>query len=186
MGLSVVHGIVEKMAGHIDISSAIGVGTEITISFPAISETSYLTDYDTDISLSITKGEEHILLVDDEEPVLQMTKKYLQKEGYTVTAEADPFNALKIFKNSQTSIDLVISDVSMPGMTGDELAVKILKINPKLPIILCTGYSENVTRDYIQQLGIKTLINKPIMPKELARMIRHILDKEKPPVKNSV
>lgn len=176
MGLSVVHGIIENMSGSICVSSKLGEGSEFTIYWP-VADSNYQPDSVVKESInSSTSGSEKILLVDDEDAVLHMTQKALQKKGYEVTAINSPIKALSIFRDAPNKFDLVMTDVSMPGMTGDDLAVELLNIRPELPIILCTGYSEKITPSLAEELGIKAIFIKPLMPRDLVSKVRTVLD----------
>lgn len=181
MGLSVVHGIIKNMDGSITVSSTLGSGTEIKIFLPITENEIDTPQINTDSDSESSAGSEKILLVDDEEAVLKVTQKALQKRGYSVIATTSPLEALDTFRESPDSFDMVISDVSMPRLTGDQLATELLKIQPDLPVILCTGFSDRITPDLIENLGITAIFNKPILLKELVRKIRLILDQTKAP-----
>lgn len=120
----------------------------------------------------MSPGDEHILLVDDEQPILDMEKQTLKRLGYTVTAENNPNNALDVFRKTPHAFDLVITDMSMPGMSGKELTSKLLEIRSDIPVILCTGFSETMTPEAVKKLGIREVIMKPVLLKDLSCAIR--------------
>ena len=176
LGLSVVHGIVKRHGGEITVKSEIGRGTTFVVYLPAFESSS---DTITEGPQEFLTGSEKILYVDDEEPIVTAGVQILKKLGYTVTGKTQSLDALKTFKQSPEHFDLVISDLTMPNMTGIDLAKGILEIRPDIPIILITGFSETITRDKAKQLGIRDLIMKPTLTAELSQTIRRILDTEK-------
>ncbi|MBN2695672.1 response regulator [bacterium] len=171
MGLSVVLGIVKNHLGAIDLYTEEGKGSEFKIYFPLIKERpkEYIKKNN-----SIIGGNEKILLVDDEESLLKIEKKILQKLGYTVFDFSNPINALEYFKQHVLKIDLVISDLTMPKMSGEELSVEISKLS-ETPIIICTGFSNQTDSSNIK--NIKKYIEKPLTIEVLAFSIRDILSK---------
>jgi len=173
MGLSVVHGIVKRHGGGIHIDSGIGRGTTFEIFFPAIDMAPESED---NTENTIPRGTETILFLDDEASLVNLNRQRLERLGYTVIPETDPSKALTIFCNDPDKIDLVITDMTMPGMTGDQLAQAILETRPGMPIILCTGYSEKISDARAQDLGIGKYIEKPIGTDILASSIREVLD----------
>ncbi|MCF8131135.1 MAG: transporter substrate-binding domain-containing protein [Deltaproteobacteria bacterium] len=175
MGLSVVHGIVKRHGGGIHIDSGTGRGTTFEIFFPAIDMASESEDNSEN---TIPRGTETILFLDDEASLVNLNRQRLERLGYTVIPETDPSKALAIFCNDPDKIDLVITDMTMPGMTGDQLAQAILETRPGMPIILCTGYSEKISDARAQDLGIGKYIEKPIGTDILASSIREVLDGE--------
>lgn len=110
----------------------------------------------------LPRGIERILVVDDEPPILKVTGSILMRQGYRVTTESDGERALKRFKSDPDAYDLVLSDVTMPKMTGDRLAAEILAIRPDIPAVLCTGYSQIITAKLLKSLGVRALVSKPI------------------------
>ena len=111
-----------------------------------------------------------------ETQIIQMIEKMLQKLSYQVSAFTDSLKALKAFKGNPAGYDLVISDLTMPELTGDRMATELLAIRADIPVILCTGFSELITADEAQALGIRQLINKPVVMTQLAEVVRHVLD----------
>ena len=187
MGLSVVHGIVTKMNGCIQVNSSPGKGTEFNIYFPIKPEHLLSNTEKTLFPPSLYPGTERILLVDDDEAILSMVKKALEIQGYNVTAKNKPREALKTFATTPDAFDMVISDMSMPGMSGDILAANMLELRPDVPILLCTGFSEKITPERAKKMGIKDLLMKPVLLPELAQTIRTILDEmaDSKPTKNT-
>jgi PAS domain S-box-containing protein len=175
MGLSVVHGIVKSHGGAITVKSSPGQGTIFSIFLPAAEAVS-ITPEDS-VQLMVT-GTEHILFVDDEDFQADLGKRLLARLGYRVTARTDSREALGLFSQKPDDFDLVITDMTMPAMTGDVLAAKIISIRPDIPVIVCTGYSEKIDREFIKKIGIKELAMKPLAMKDLAEMIRRVLDEK--------
>lgn len=121
-------------------------------------------------------GTEKILFVDDEDFQADIGQKMLTRLGYRVTARTSSAEALKVFRQNPDEFDLVITDMTMPTMTGDVLARKLLAVRPDIPIIACTGYSEKISPEIIQEIGIKELAMKPVVMTDIAQMIRRVLD----------
>lgn len=173
LGLAVAHGIVESYGGTIRVESEVGKGSVFRLFFPlteeeALVETAALED--------LPKGTEAILFVDDEPGITRVAKKNLEGFGYTVTISESSSEALAMFRENPEKFDLVISDVTMPNMTGDFFARELLKIKPQLPIILCSGFSKHVSEENARELGVKAFVQKPLMKAELATVIRQVLD----------
>ena len=182
LGLSVVHGIVRSHGGGISVSSIVGEGTKFEIYLPQISTASPQPGIDT--LEPIPLGNEHIMLIDDEESIVQMETSLLENLGYKVTGMTSSNEALAIFESQPDDIDLIISDMTMPHMTGAELAIKFLNIRPNMPIILCTGFSEIINEEKAREIGIQAYIKKPVHRKDLAIAVRRTLDSSmnSPPV----
>ncbi|MFH2132936.1 MAG: PAS domain S-box protein [bacterium] len=174
LGLSVVRGIVKSHSGQIMLKSAPGEGTEFTIYFPAsLSQTETLVSGSKPLK---TRGNERILVVDDEEEIAFFQKEALKQLGYTVTIKSDSREALELFQMEPSAFDLVVTDMTMPHITGYQLSLQLLKIRPELPVILCTGYSETVDEEKALAVGIKRFLMKPIDQDDLAAAIRDVLD----------
>ena len=173
MGLAVVHGIVKGHGGSIHVESAVAEGTRFDILFPvvkrqAISETEELK--------ALPTGNETILCVDDEQSLIELGKNMLKKLGYRVEARTLPVEAIELFKAAPDTFDLVISDMTMPAMTGVSLAKKLMQIRPQIPVIICTGYSEQIDESRAKELGIRGFLMKPFTIRELSKTVRKVLD----------
>lgn len=175
MGLAIVHGIVKSYDGFITCHSEVGMGTVFKINLPALSGQNL---QETEKVEMPPVGTEHILLIDDEPMLVELGKTMLERLGYTVTARTNSFEALTTFKNQPETFDGVITDQTMPGMTGLDLARRMLQIRPDLPIILCTGYSSIISEEKAKTMGIKGFALKPIAMKDIAALIRKVLDEK--------
>jgi PAS domain S-box-containing protein len=173
MGLSVVHGIVKSLKGDIKVYSRPGSGSVFHILLPRVSGTSIEQQ---DSAAEIPHGHESILLVDDEQMLLDVGMRLLNSLGYTVTALHNPVEALELFTQDPAVFDAVITDQTMPDMTGFELARLVLQIRPDIPVILCTGYSDLVTSRSAREAGIRDFIIKPLDRLTIAQTLRRVLD----------
>ena len=173
MGLAVVHGIVKHYEGEITVESSVGRGTKFNVYLPLID--SEIADADSS-GAELLFGRERILYIDDEIDLISPVKAMLAKLGYTVTADNSSINALEYFKNNPDNIDLVITDQTMPGMTGKELITQIRAINPDIPVILCTGYSDQIDEESAFAMGISAFIYKPFIISDISKTIREVLD----------
>jgi PAS domain S-box-containing protein len=178
MGLAIAHGIVKSYGGLISCYSQPGEGTVFHVFLPVSQEVQQRPAVDSVGDLH--HGSERILLVDDEKLIVEVGKTVLESLGYTVLAVTDSGQALAIFREAPQAFDLIITDQTMPGMTGGELAEKMLQIRPELPIILTTGYSTIMTRERALELGIREFVYKPLSQKEIAGLIRSIFDSQQP------
>lgn len=173
MGLAVVHGIVQSHGGHILVESGREAGTKFKLFFPA---TDAAMDPAEEQHEDIPRGTERILFVDDDESLAQLGTLQLESLGYHVTAQTNPQKALEMFRSNPDRFDLIITDMTMPGMTGDRLIAEILGIRPNLPAILCTGFSERIDEERALMLGAREYALKPVGRKQLAMIIRKVLD----------
>ena len=173
LGLSVVHGIVKQHDGHITVESEPGRGSTFTIYFPQIAGE---LEADAPSDDEIPTGSERILFVDDEEMLVDMGEDILAELGYDVTSRMSSREALALFRLDPSRFDLVITDQTMPEMTGVELAKEVLAIRADMPIIMCTGFSYVVDADKAKAAGIKAFAMKPLTKKEIAKTIRKVLD----------
>jgi PAS domain S-box-containing protein len=174
MGLSTVHGIVKSHGGAIKVYSDPGKGTVFYVYFPMIEKK---PDESKIVSAgTIQKGCERILLVDDQEQIVFMVKQTLERLGYKVAARTSSVDALEAFRAGSDRFDLVITDMTMPNMTGVELATKLLEIRPDIPIILCTGFSDLTDVNKAKAIGIREFLMKPIVKDQIASSIRKVLD----------
>ncbi|WP_051327395.1 PAS domain-containing sensor histidine kinase [Desulfatibacillum aliphaticivorans] len=176
LGLASVLAIVQKLKGHISVESKVGKGSAFNVYLPIIPITQ--GDFvEKDIS-PVPKGCERLLIVDDEEAIIKMLAQMLHRLGYKVTCFLDSLKACNAFFQEPESYDLVITDLTMPKMTGLALAEKMLKIKPSLPIILFTGYSEMASSSDVEKMGVKALLSKPANIMDLGRKIREVLDEQ--------
>jgi len=177
LGLSVVHGIVQDCKGFIAVESTVGEGSTFLVYFPAIEEpTVQPVVVDREDKKTATVDNKRILVVDDEPLLVKINETRLKSRGYQVTAVSDSREALEKFRNRPDRFDLLITDQTMPGLTGAELAKAVLEIRPSLPIIMCTGHSDIVPEDMALAVGIKKYILKPLYGDELLDAVQEVLD----------
>ena len=173
MGLAVVHGIVKGHGGGIRVQSKPGKGTRFDIMFPVMGKH---MESETEELKALPTGNEHILFIDDEDTLIDLGESMLKKLGYRVETRTRPDEALESFRAAPDNYDLVISDMTMPGMTGDLLAAELMKIRADIPVIICTGYSERIDEKRARDLGIKGLVMKPFTIRSLSKTVRDALD----------
>jgi CheY-like chemotaxis protein len=173
MGLAVVHGIIKGHGGAIRIQSTPGKGTRFDILFPVMGRQ---MESETEELKALPRGNENILFIDDEETLIDLGKSMLKKLGYRVETRNHPDEALETFGTAPDKFDLVISDMTMPGMTGDSLAAEMMKIRSDIPVIICTGYSERIDEQRAKDLGVKGLMMKPFTIRSLSKTVRDVLD----------
>ncbi|MBI5557637.1 MAG: cache domain-containing protein [Deltaproteobacteria bacterium] len=176
MGLSVVHGIVRNLGGAVTVHSEPGKGSSFMVYLPVHAGRK---DREKKEDEKIPGGTEHIIFVDDEEFIVDIAEQMLQLLGYKVAGKTDSREALGYFRQHAEEVDLVITDYTMPRMTGLDLAREIRKIRPDLPILLCTGYNTGFSETEIKEAGINAFILKPVVRKELAAIVRKVLDGRK-------
>jgi DNA-binding response OmpR family regulator len=175
--MAVVHGIVKNHDGMISVDSKPGVGTEVSIYLPRI----YLESVQPERRLKEepTEGTEMILMVDDEPDILTIGEQLLKHMGYTVTTCDDPEKALDLAIDRSVHFDLVITDLTMPKVSGEDLAKYIRKNRPELPVIMFTGYTETISDDQAREMGVSRVLIKPFTMEELGRSVRQVLDRAK-------
>jgi len=173
MGLSVIHGIVKRHDGGIRVDSALGEGTVFEIYFPALER---MIEEEKEPDGEIKGGSESILFVDDEESMVDLNRQRLERLGYQVKGTTKPVEALEWFKTNPGQFDVIIADMTMPLMTGDRLTKEILTIRPEMPVIICTGYSERMSAEKAESLGVRKYLEKPIDALNLAAALREVLD----------
>ena len=173
MGLAVVHGIVESHGGMIAVDSEPGEGTTFHIFFPVIEGDEVWKPEDAE---TVPTGNERILFIDDVESIAVLGSRILERQGYQVRAIINSADALETFKASPEEFDLVVTDQTMPNMSGAELAVELLKVRPDIPIILCTGYSSKISEEKAKEIGIRKFCMKPLDRRQLAKTVRKVLD----------
>jgi PAS domain S-box-containing protein len=176
MGLSVVYGIVKNLHGAITVESELGVGSTFRVYIPKIEDTAITEGT---AKNDTPRGAEKILFIDDEEFLTDWGKAALERLGYKVTAMNNSTEALNIFLSNPSQFDLVITDQTMPGVTGVQLSKRILEVRPDIPIVLCTGYSDHVSPEASSQIGIRQFLMNPSTRQELAQTIRNILDEKR-------
>jgi len=173
MGLAVVHGIVKDHKGIIIVESELGKGTTFSIFFPIVEKEAVV---ETQTDEKLPTGNERILLIDDEEMMVKLGHQRLERLGYKVEATTDPNDGLELFRSQPNQFDLVITDLTMPKITGDKLVKEILNIRPDIPVILCTGFSEKIDEKKAKAIGAAEYVEKPLNQRDFALMIRKVLD----------
>jgi len=173
MGLAVVHGIVKSHNGAITVDSQVGKGTIFNILFPVVTEKPV---NEVKAPEEMPLGSESVLFVDDEKPIADMTQMMLIRLGYRVETRLNPIEALALFQSDPHAFDLVITDMTMPQMTGVKLSEELKDVRSDIPVIISTGHSSQVDREKAKQFGIAAYVTKPIAMKELAITIRAVLD----------
>ncbi len=176
MGLAVVHGIVKSHNGAITVASQPGKGTTFSIYFPISTKDPVTKIKSSDI---IPRGDELIIFVDDEKSIATMGGKLLKKLGYEVETKTNPTEALKLFKSNPNHFDLIITDMTMPQMSGVKLSEELKSVRSDIPVIICTGHSSLIDEEKAKTVGIEGFVMKPIVLRDIAKVIRGILDEVK-------
>jgi PAS domain S-box-containing protein len=174
LGLSVVYGIVKEYHGDIKVFSKVGKGTTIDIYLPLTDNFSGAASPES--IANYPTGRERILLIDDEEMIAELEKNLFERLGYQVTVRLSSVDALEAFRSNPDAYDLVITDMSMPNMTGEQLARELIAIKPEIPIIMCSGFSESIGRERAQAIGIKEFLMKPVTISDMSQLVRKVLD----------
>lgn len=173
LGLAVVYGIVSAHKGSIQVSSSPGKGTTFELFFPSVQ---YQKMHEPIFHEQPARGHESILFVDDEDSLVRLATQLLEKSGYRVVGYSNPLEALEQFKTDPNQFDLVITDMTMPHMTGQQLVRAIKVIQPEIPIIMCTGYSEKISSEKAKMLGIRAFLRKPLSYNDLTNNVRKAID----------
>ncbi len=173
LGLAVVHGIVAKSGGAIKVKSTPGLGTTFHVYLPRVDRAA---PHKVEPTEPMVGGCERILFVDDEKMLVDIGGKILERLGYQVVSRTSPLEALELFRTKPDHFDLVVTDQTMPGMTGDVLAKELMRIRPNIPIVVCTGYSQGIDPERARQRGIKAFVMKPILIHDMAAAIRKALE----------
>lgn len=176
LGLAIIHGIVKSYEGGITVESVQGRGTTFLVYIPLVDEIAVIEE---EKNTEVLKGEERILFVDDEDAAISAMKKILSRLGYITTTSNSSPEALNIFKNNPEGFDLLITDMTMPGMTGMKLIKEVRAIRPDMPVILCTGYSDQIDEKKVEMAGINEFMIKPVNMNDIAEAIRRVLEKDK-------
>jgi signal transduction histidine kinase/CheY-like chemotaxis protein len=175
MGLSTVQGIIEQHHGMITVKSSLGQETIFNLYFPVADQPK--KEVTRDAEAEIQRGTERILFIDDDQMVANLNELMLTELGYQVAVVTDSVEALKLFSTNVDNFDLIITDQTMPELTGKELIQKIKKLRPEIPTILCTGYSSKINEEEARQLGISAFLMKPTDFTEMSQVIRTVLEK---------
>jgi CheY-like chemotaxis protein len=176
MGLAVVYGVVRQNDGGIAIESRLGKGTRVDVLFPLLKEQGAAAVPEGE---GLPRGSERVLVVDDELPLLETTQRMLERLGYSVVATTSSGQALKWFRENPGAYDLVITDLAMPEMSGDQLAPQLVASRGDIPILLCTGRSDRMDAGLSRRLGIAACARKPMNRETLALTVREVLDRRK-------
>ncbi len=177
LGLAVVYGIVKESGGDITVYSEVGFGTTFNVYLPLMEKSA--PPKSGDLKPNIQTGDEHILLVDDEPSIVRLVQLMLERLGYTVTARESSVEALETFKENPNQFNMVLSDMSMPIMTGDQLTNELKKIRSDIPVVICTGFSERINQEQAVAAGINGFLMKPVTKSEMAKTVREVLDQAK-------
>ena len=177
LGLATVHGITKSCGGTVLVKSKVGKGTAFYVYFPRTDSDQTLKEKrENTVALSAPTGAERILFVDDEPELVALGREMLEHLGYQVVTKNNGIDALEEFRKKPNHFDVVVTDMTMPKMTGERLAWELISIRPKIPIILCTGFSEQINEQKAKDIGIKAFLMKPLTLNRLARTVRAVMD----------
>ena len=166
----------KKYFRKIMVESEVEKGSTFTVYLPITKKRTGAAPYQEE---ELASGTERILFIDDEAPIVKIGSQILERLGYSVTTRTSSVEALELFRSKPKDFDLVLTDMTMPNMSGDKLAVDLMKIRTNIPIILCTGYSKKISDKTASQIGIKAFAYKPIVKADLAKAVRKVLDEAK-------
>jgi signal transduction histidine kinase/ActR/RegA family two-component response regulator len=176
MGLAVVHGIVKSYHGAVYVQSKPGEGTRFEVFLPLAKSTPETHE---DTQEDLPTGTEHILIIDDEPSLVEIDGEMLKSLGYRIVTRTSSLEALELFRAQPDRFDMIITDLTMPNLTGDKLSEELISIRKDIPIIICTGFSDHKIEESINTIGIKGMLMKPIVRADLAQMVRKVLDEAK-------
>jgi CheY-like chemotaxis protein len=178
LGLALVQAIVEEHDGFLNLHSKVDKGTSFYLYFPVVREHKNHHQQKNQLT-HVQNGREKVMFVDDESYIRESTKDFLEKYGYQVAIFQNGRDALDTFKSNPSAFDIIITDMTMPEFTGAQLAKEILTMTPDMPIVLCTGFSENISPAEALEIGFRKYIQKPFRHQDIAALIRRILDKKR-------
>jgi CheY-like chemotaxis protein len=180
MGLAVAHGIVTSLNGAITVESEVGKGSIFHVVIPLMEQTGQQA---ASAIIPVPRGTEHVLFVDDEKDIVNMVGKMLKTLGYTPVTCMRSQDALALLREAPDRFDILITDQVMPGMTGKDLVREAHRLRPNLPVLLCTGFSKTLTDEELIEGGVREVLMKPIVLRQLAEAIRRVLTQKPPDIK---